>query len=61
MDEITLMEWAVNQGFAVFVAIWLIWEKIKARKELMEVIKNNTRALSAFVTLIEKKGLRIPD
>jgi len=61
MDEITLMNWAINQGFAVFVAIWLIYEKTRSRKELMCIIKNNTKALTAFVTLIEKKGVRIPD
>lgn len=54
MSEIDLVNIAVNQGFAIAVAIYLLYDKSKTQNQVIETIKENTKTQTELKAAIQR-------
>lgn len=54
MSEIDLLNVITQQGFAIAVAIYLLYERTKMNAELTIIIKENTAAMVGLKDVIQK-------
>lgn len=57
MSEYSELYWLItNNGFGIFVAVVLLWDKIKTNGSLMTAVENNTMILKDLKDYLLKGG-----
>lgn len=56
MEMVDILNYISNNGFAIFVAAFLLYDRTKTTAEMKEVLINNTTALEKLIEKMDGGG-----